>query len=112
MKALIVLVLSMTLNAFAGDLYFICSTNYGATEQDEYFLINKTINQNEIINGHFHEPGNIDHMIDVNLDTKTRQLSVYCSDIHSGNDCGSLKANLEINREVFVTKNVSCRIAD
>lgn len=112
MKSLIILALGITFNALAGDLYLICSTNYGSSDQDEIFLLDKALDGDRIINGSFYDPENIDHMIDVTLTPQTRNLSVIIYDVHGGGSRGSLQAKLDINRPKNVTDVVSCRISD
>lgn len=112
MKRFLVLTLGITFNVFAGDLYLICSTNYGSSDQEEYFLLDKALDGDQVINGSFYDPSNIDHMIDVTFTPQTENLSVIIYDIHGGGSRGHVEAQLEINRPVNVTDEVSCRISD
>lgn len=113
LKLLTLTSLLFTFSAFAGDLYLICSTNYGSTDQEEVFLVDKSIDvETEVIQDYFYDPQNMDRVIDVTLKTKTRDLAVTIYDVHGGGSRGHIEAQLQINHPVQITENVSCRISD
>lgn len=100
-------------HAFGGDLYFICSTNYGESDKEEVFYIDKSLDaDSKPINESFYQPDNMDRILDITFIPQTRELKAYIMDVHGGGSRGHVVTTLKVNIPVVIAGNLSCRISD
>jgi hypothetical protein len=113
MKFFSLLGLFISLNTFAGDLYLICSTNYGSPSEEEVFYINKEFDsESEIIGASFYEPQTTDRRVEISFTPKTRSFKAYVTDVESGDLRAEVETVLKINQPVTIINQLSCRISD